>query len=159
MTHFNMNLCRKRLVFWTSLEPDPQQPGLQVKWEKKCCSLPPLNRFGVGDTISPIGITRCLHEKGAEADTSVKAAREEGETVIFGVVKEALAKTRTKPKDIDIIIVNCSLFSPTPSLCSMVSELIPRLHALCLSHCTFFFTCVIPLDAYNLGYSSLWNEE
>jgi FAE1/Type III polyketide synthase-like protein len=32
-----------------------------------------------------------------------------------------LKKTGTDPKSIDILVVNCSLFSPTPSLCSMVS--------------------------------------
>ncbi len=63
-----------------------------------------------------------MTESGVKADTSVKAAREEAEIVIFDVVEQALAQTGTKPKDIDIIIVNCSLFSPTPSLCSMVSE-------------------------------------
>ncbi len=74
------------------------------------------------DTLSSIGIVRCMTESGVKADTSVKAAREEAEIVIFDVVEQALAQTGTKPKDIDIIIVNCSLFSPTPSLCSMVSE-------------------------------------
>lgn len=31
-----------------------------------------------------------------------------------------LRSTKTKPKNIDILVINCSLFSPTPSLCSMV---------------------------------------
>lgn len=40
--------------------------------------------------------------------------------MIFDVVRKLLAQTKTKARDIDILIINCSLFSPTPSLCSMV---------------------------------------
>jgi predicted naringenin-chalcone synthase len=41
-------------------------------------------------------------------------------TVIFDVVEQVLRSTKTNPKNIDILVINCSLFSPTPSLCSMV---------------------------------------
>lgn len=47
-------------------------------------------------------------------------AREEAEAVIYGAVQEVLDKTGVKPKEVDILIINCSLFSPTPSLCAMV---------------------------------------
>jgi hypothetical protein len=43
------------------------------------------------------------------------------QTVMYDCVRNALKKTGTDPKSIDILVVNCSLFSPTPSLCSMVS--------------------------------------
>jgi len=49
-------------------------------------------------------------------------ARLETETVLFGCVQEVLAKTKLKPTDIDILIINCSLFCPTPSMCAMVSN-------------------------------------
>lgn len=42
------------------------------------------------------------------------------QTVIFDCVRNVLAQTNTKAKDINILVINCSLFSPTPSLCSMV---------------------------------------
>ncbi|KAK4788102.1 hypothetical protein SAY86_019421 [Trapa natans] len=47
-------------------------------------------------------------------------AREEAEMVIFSAMDSLFEKTRLKPRDIDILIVNCSLFSPTPSLSAMV---------------------------------------
>ncbi|KAK7264989.1 hypothetical protein RJT34_32604 [Clitoria ternatea] len=51
---------------------------------------------------------------------SMKEARKEAETVMFGAIDELLAKTSVKPKDIGILIVNCSLFNPTPSLSAMI---------------------------------------
>jgi 3-ketoacyl-CoA synthase len=35
-------------------------------------------------------------------------------------VSQLLKNTGHSAKDIDILIVNCSLFSPTPSLCAMI---------------------------------------
>ena len=39
---------------------------------------------------------------------------------MYDSVRKVLAQTNTNPKDINILVINCSLFSPTPSLCSMV---------------------------------------
>ena len=39
---------------------------------------------------------------------------------MFGAIDDLLQKTGVKPKDIGILIVNCSLFNPTPSLSAMV---------------------------------------
>ncbi|PWA55074.1 3-Oxoacyl-[acyl-carrier-protein (ACP)] synthase III C-terminal [Artemisia annua] len=47
-------------------------------------------------------------------------ARKEAEMVMYGAIDNLLAKTGVKPKDIGILIVNCSLFCPTPSLSSMI---------------------------------------
>ncbi|KAJ0096064.1 hypothetical protein Patl1_16445 [Pistacia atlantica] len=51
---------------------------------------------------------------------TMEAARGEAELVIFSAMDSLFKKTGLKPKDIDILIVNCSLFSPTPSLSAMV---------------------------------------
>ncbi|XP_030928180.1 3-ketoacyl-CoA synthase 11-like [Quercus lobata] len=51
---------------------------------------------------------------------SFDEARKEAGMVMFGVIDELLAKTGVKTKDIGILVVNCSLFNPTPSLSSMV---------------------------------------
>ncbi|CAN0876306.1 3-ketoacyl-CoA synthase 5 [Linum grandiflorum] len=51
---------------------------------------------------------------------TMESARGEAELVIFSAMDTLFEKTGLKPKDIDILIVNCSLFSPTPSLSAMV---------------------------------------
>lgn len=79
-----------------------------------------LQQSGVGPkTAWPPGIIQCI-EPGVSSDRSAEAARNESETVMYDVVGKLLKKTNTDPRDIDILVINCSLFSPTPSLCSMV---------------------------------------
>lgn len=51
---------------------------------------------------------------------SMVQARKEAEMVMFGAIDQLLAKTGVKAKDIGILVVNCSLFNPTPSLSSMI---------------------------------------
>ncbi|KAK9277317.1 hypothetical protein L1049_006858 [Liquidambar formosana] len=51
---------------------------------------------------------------------TMKAAREDAMAAIFSVMDSLLEKTGLHPKDIDILVVNCSLFSPTPSVSAMV---------------------------------------
>lgn len=69
-------------------------------------------------TAWPPGIMNCFN--GAKLEQNPETARKEAELVIFDVVRNVLKKTNTKASAIDILIINCSLFSPTPSLCSMV---------------------------------------
>lgn len=47
-------------------------------------------------------------------------AREEAELVMFGALSDLLKKTKLRPQQIDILVVNCSLFNPTPSLSAMI---------------------------------------
>ncbi|XP_059670577.1 3-ketoacyl-CoA synthase 6-like [Cornus florida] len=51
---------------------------------------------------------------------TMQAARGEAEVVIFNAIDSLMTETGLKPREIDILIVNCSLFSPTPSLSAMV---------------------------------------
>ncbi|KAL2477532.1 3-ketoacyl-CoA synthase 7 [Forsythia ovata] len=51
---------------------------------------------------------------------SLNSSREETENILFTVVKDLLSKHNINPKDIDIIISNCSIFCPTPSITSMI---------------------------------------
>lgn len=78
-----------------------------------------IERSGTGQSTAwPPGIVQCL--KGKKSDRSIQASRKEAETVIFDIVASALAKARVHPREIDVLVINCSLFSPTPSLCAMV---------------------------------------
>lgn len=51
---------------------------------------------------------------------NMKAAREEAEQVMYGCLDELFEKTKIKPKDVGVLVVNCSLFNPTPSLSGMI---------------------------------------
>ncbi|XP_020270295.1 3-ketoacyl-CoA synthase 6-like [Asparagus officinalis] len=51
---------------------------------------------------------------------TMAASRAESELVIFSMLDSLFEKTRLRPKAIDILVVNCSLFSPTPSLTAMI---------------------------------------
>jgi len=86
-----------------------------------------LDRSGTGPaTAWPPAIIQCLKPKDDDpndhqmADRSIEASRSEAQIVIFDIVEKALKKANVKPREIDVLIINCSLFSPTPSLCAMV---------------------------------------
>jgi 3-ketoacyl-CoA synthase len=51
---------------------------------------------------------------------SMDLARKEAELVMFGAVEDALAEAGWAPSTIDAVVVNCSLFNPTPSLAAML---------------------------------------
>eukprot|EP00981_Chlorochromonas_danica_P012869 scaffold5514_cov166-Ochromonas_danica.AAC.3 len=70
-------------------------------------------------TAWPPGILQSL-DPTKSADRSVEKSREEAETIMYDCVERLLKSTGTNAKEIDILVINCSLFSPTPSLCSMV---------------------------------------
>lgn len=74
-----------------------------------------IDRTGLGETtyLAPGHLA-------PKPDMSMPMARLEAEMVLFGVCDQLFATTQTKPTDIDILVVNCSLFCPTPSLCAMV---------------------------------------
>ncbi|KAL3582507.1 hypothetical protein D5086_016839 [Populus alba] len=74
-----------------------------------------LERSGLGqNTYFPEAVMRVTPRPCMED------ARKEAEMVMFGAIDELLAKTGVKAKDIGILIVNCSLFNPTPSLSAMI---------------------------------------
>ncbi|KAK9192720.1 hypothetical protein WN944_003413 [Citrus x changshan-huyou] len=75
-----------------------------------------LERSGIGNmTYGP----KSLMENPAE-NGNMEEARKETEGVIIGAVDELLAKTGVKPKAIGILVVNSSLFNPTPSLSAFI---------------------------------------
>ncbi|XP_047964716.1 3-ketoacyl-CoA synthase 1-like [Salvia hispanica] len=73
------------------------------------------HRSGLGDeTYFPRGIT------SHPPNLSMAEARLEAENVMFGALDSLFSSTGISPSQIGIVIVNCSLFNPTPSLSSMI---------------------------------------
>ncbi|KAJ4825422.1 inositol polyphosphate kinase kcs1 [Turnera subulata] len=73
------------------------------------------SRSGLGDeTYLPRGIT------ARPPNLNMEEARAEAEAVMFGALDALFRKTGVNPRDIGILVVNCSLFNPTPSLSSMI---------------------------------------
>ncbi|XP_075493315.1 3-ketoacyl-CoA synthase 7 [Primulina tabacum] len=62
----------------------------------------------------PLSLHQLPHDK------SLNPSKAEIKTVLFTVVKDILEKHQVNPKNIDILVSNCSIFCPTPSITSMV---------------------------------------
>ncbi|KAK1412192.1 hypothetical protein QVD17_33224 [Tagetes erecta] len=67
-----------------------------------------------GDTYFPPGAL------AQPPQLNLETALAEAEMVMYGALDSLFQKTRVAPQDIGILIVNCSGFSPNPSLTSMV---------------------------------------
>ncbi|KAL1528946.1 hypothetical protein AB1Y20_010268 [Prymnesium parvum] len=81
-----------------------------------------LANSGTGDaTAWPPSMVKCKSPHIAP-DESMHAARQEAEMVFIKCVGQLLRQTNVRAKEVDFLIVNCSLFSPTPSLCAMISN-------------------------------------
>ncbi|KAL0351866.1 UNVERIFIED_CONTAM: 3-ketoacyl-CoA synthase 4 [Sesamum calycinum] len=74
-----------------------------------------LERSGLGDETY---VPEAMHF--IPPRPSMQAAREEAEQVMFGALDNLFANTNVKPKEIGVLVVNCSLFNPTPSLSAMI---------------------------------------
>ncbi len=76
-----------------------------------------LSNSGIGDkTHWPPGVLQV--QEGKEYDASMTSAQREYESVVFPIVEKLFAQTNTRPEEIDFLVVNCSLFCSTPSLCA-----------------------------------------
>ncbi|KAM0952764.1 putative very-long-chain 3-oxoacyl-CoA synthase [Dioscorea sansibarensis] len=74
-----------------------------------------LERSGIGEET---GLPPPSHYLPPKA--SLEGSRAESEQVIFSCIDELLITKSFNPKNIDILIINCNSFSPTPSLTSMI---------------------------------------
>nr|GMD95186.1 3-ketoacyl-CoA synthase 11 [Ipomoea batatas] len=83
--------------------------------ENLCFQRKVLERSGLGQkTYFPESIL------GVPAKPCLEEARREARMVIFGCIDEVLEKTGVRAEEIGIVVVNSSLFGPTPSLSAMV---------------------------------------
>mmetsp|Transcript_149972 Transcript_149972/g.481933 ORF Transcript_149972/g.481933 Transcript_149972/m.481933 type:complete len:601 (+) Transcript_149972:245-2047(+) len=79
-----------------------------------------LDSSGTGESTHwPPGILTMKDSAGV-LDAGIASARDEAKEVIFTLVRDVLQRTGVRPTAIDILIINCSLFCPTPSLCALV---------------------------------------
>ncbi|KAL6646186.1 hypothetical protein ACP70R_017794 [Stipagrostis hirtigluma subsp. patula] len=74
-----------------------------------------LERSGLGDETS---LPPTLHY--IPPYDSLDEARAEAELVIFSAIDDLFAKTDITPGIVDILVVNCSVFAPVPSLTDMI---------------------------------------
>uniref|UniRef100_A0A175YHL9 3-ketoacyl-CoA synthase n=1 Tax=Daucus carota subsp. sativus TaxID=79200 RepID=A0A175YHL9_DAUCS len=75
-----------------------------------------LERSGIGEKTY---ISEGLHRVPAEVST--REARKEAEKAMFGAIDELLSKVKNvKVSDIGILVLNCSMFNPAPSLSSAI---------------------------------------
>lgn len=90
---------------------------LSTKFDKKSIQFLErmLERSGLGEETCLPSCVRYMPPV-----SSLEVGREEAQTIILSVIDSLFEKTKIKPKDIDILVVNCSLFSPTPSISAMV---------------------------------------
>ncbi|KAH6769974.1 3-ketoacyl-CoA synthase 11 [Perilla frutescens var. hirtella] len=102
-------MCSKELFMERSREAEVFTDE-NLEFQKKI-----LERSGLGQkTYFPEALLR------VPASPCMAEARKEAEMVMFGAIDELLEKTGVKAKDIGILVVNCSLFNPTPSLSAMI---------------------------------------
>ncbi|CAN6363260.1 unnamed protein product [Urochloa humidicola] len=74
-----------------------------------------LERSGLGqETYFPAAVLN------SPPNPCMAEARAEAEAVMFGAIDQVLAKTGVRARDIGVVVVNCSLFNPTPSLSAMI---------------------------------------
>ncbi|EYU26763.1 hypothetical protein ABFS82_14G045200 [Erythranthe guttata] len=76
-----------------------------------------LERSGLGDDTC---LPESMHVLPPIRRPTMNAARKESEQVIFGALDNLFANTKINPKEIGILVVNSSLFNPTPSLSATI---------------------------------------
>ncbi|XP_010548057.1 PREDICTED: 3-ketoacyl-CoA synthase 9-like [Tarenaya hassleriana] len=74
-----------------------------------------IERSGLGEETHLPEAFHCIPPR-----QTMVASREETEQVIFGALDNLLENTKINPREIGILVVNCSLFNPTPSLSAMI---------------------------------------
>jgi len=120
--------CMENVVFLPPRDWQVSKDDLMTMMRAQCCFTEDtlaftqkiLERSGTGESTAWPPSMISSRDGLTPAAVHVDAAREEAEAVIFPLVKEVLTRTKVEPAQIDILIINCSLFVPTPSLCALV---------------------------------------
>jgi len=79
-----------------------------------------LRASGTGQTTAwPPAIVRYLETAEQKKHISKEDSREEAETILCQCLETLFERTGVQPKEVDFLVINCSMFSPTPSLCAL----------------------------------------
>lgn len=126
--------CRLRrypilLLGYSCYQPDPQRRAIQDVCEylgirtglycdkSKTFMREIYRKSGVSDeSYGPPYLFQPLHQLDRKYPSSIQEAEES----LFSVVSTLLCKTDVAPHEISVVIVACSMFSPSPSLSSMI---------------------------------------
>ncbi|GFP85882.1 3-ketoacyl-coa synthase 4 [Phtheirospermum japonicum] len=104
----HLRVSSSKFMAHSRLTGDFDEPALE--FQRKI-----LERSGLGEETY---LPEAMHKVPTEP--SMAAAREEAEQVMFGALDSLFSSTGVDPKEIGVLVVNCSLFNPTPSLSAMV---------------------------------------
>jgi 3-ketoacyl-CoA synthase len=104
-----------RVPFSTFLEHAKQVPVLNERSIRFMTKL--LERSGLGEETC---LPPAHHYIPPYKYCTIDAARGEVDLVVFSTLDDLFAKTGVSPGAIDIVVANCSLFCPTPSLVDMI---------------------------------------
>ncbi|KAG2486931.1 hypothetical protein HYH03_014430 [Edaphochlamys debaryana] len=80
------------------------------------------HKAGLADNATYL--PKSIHPKycGNNPKTDLNSAADECRQAICGAVEGLFKKTGLQPKDIDILVTTCSIYCPTPSIASMVTN-------------------------------------
>ncbi|KAJ1258881.1 hypothetical protein BS78_10G109800 [Paspalum vaginatum] len=104
-----------RVPFSTFLEHAKQLPVLNERSIRFMTKL--LERSGLGEETC---LPPAHHYIPTYKYCTLDAARGEVDLVVFSALDDLFAKTGVSPAAVDILVVNCSLFCPTPSFVDMI---------------------------------------
>ncbi|XP_042408571.1 3-ketoacyl-CoA synthase 10-like [Zingiber officinale] len=76
-----------------------------------------LKSSGIGDESY---VPKCVFSPKDTSCATMKDGREEASTAMFAALDELFDKCGVSPKEVGVLVVNCSLFNPTPSLSAMI---------------------------------------
>ncbi|KAK8367930.1 hypothetical protein V6Z12_A01G005600 [Gossypium hirsutum] len=79
-----------------------------------------MERSGLEDETGAPPSLHCFPPRPSMCCSNRVGSVEEAELVMFGALDTPFANINVEPRDVGILVVNCSVFNPTPSLTAMI---------------------------------------
>ena len=93
---------------------------MQVHKDAFHLSAKSLNFLRKATNKNGIGPKAQYHKSLLNGKNTIDDAREEVQTTVYDCIDKLLKKTGIKPREIDVLITNCSIVAPTPSFSAML---------------------------------------